>query len=63
MDFNRIGQILNKELEDEPMREPISEIVMEVLKWEVGKAEQKKPHGAVEDFQRIIDKVVNEYAD
>jgi len=63
MDFNRIRQILNKELEDEPMREPISEIVMEVLKWEVSKAEQKKPHGAVEDFQRIIDKVVNDYAD
>lgn len=63
MDFNRIGRILNEELEDEPMREPISEIVMEVLKWEVGKAEQKKPHGARDDFPRMIDKVVNKYAD
>lgn len=59
MDFNRIGRILNEELVDEP----ISEIVMEVLKWEVGKAEQKKPHGARDDFPKIIDKVVNKYAD
>lgn len=63
MDFNRIGRILNEELEDGPMRETISEIVMEVLKWEVGKAEQKKPHGARDDFPKIIDKVVNKYAD
>lgn len=63
MDFNRIGRILNEELEDEPMREPISEIVTEVLKWEVGKAEQKKPRGARDDFPKIIDKVVNKYAD
>jgi len=63
MDFNRIGRILNKELEDEPMRKPISEIVMELLKWEVGKAEQKKPHGARDDFPKIIDMVVNKHAD
>ena len=63
MDFNRIGRILNEELEDDPMREPISEIVMDVLKWEVGKAEQKKPHGVRDDFPKIIDKVVNKYAD
>ena len=63
MEFNRIGQILNKELEDEPMRDPMSEIVMELLKWEVGKAEQKKPHGARDDFPKIIDTVVNKYAD
>lgn len=63
MDFNRIERILNEELKDESMREPISEIVMEVLKWEVGKAEQKKPHGARDDFPKIIDRVVDEYAD
>lgn len=63
MDFNRIRRILNEKLEDEPMREPISEIVMEVLKWEVGKAEQKKPHGARDDFPKIVDKVVNKYDD
>lgn len=63
MDFNRIGRILDKKLEDESMREPISEIVMEVLKWEVGKAEQKKPHGARDDFPKIIDKAVNKYDD
>jgi hypothetical protein len=63
MDLNRIGQILDKELEDEPIREQIRDSVMEMIKWEVGKSEQTKPHGAVEAFQKIIDKVVNEYAD
>jgi len=58
MDFNRIGRILNEELEDEPMREPISKIVMEVLKWELIRVEQKKPHGARDDFSKIIDEVV-----
>ena len=63
MDFKRVGRILDEELEDEPMRESIREIVMDVLKWEVGKAEQKKPHGARDDFPKIIDKVIDKYDD